>query len=209
MSSVSMTSDWADRSAYPSLDLAQAPLSVLARLAQQANIAARNALMSRVHRMSLRYAASRLATYAAASERTADVAQEVCVAVLQALPRYEDRGAPFEAFVYSICARKVADVQRAGVRPETLSDTLPERPVAEDGPEEAAVGVDTARRLARLMEGLSQTHREVLTLRIGVGLSAQETAQALGMSAGAVRVAQHRALAKLRQLHDASGEELR
>ena len=41
--------------------------------------------------------------------------------------------------------------------------------------------------------------REILTLRVGVGLSAEETAEALGMTAGAVRVAQHRALAKLRK----------
>jgi RNA polymerase sigma-70 factor (ECF subfamily) len=34
------------------------------------------------------------------------------------------------------------------------------------------------------------------------GLSAEETGNVLGMSAGAVRVAQHRALARLRQLAD-------
>ena len=33
-----------------------------------------------------------------------------------------------------------------------------------------------------------------------VGLGAEETAEALGMTAGAVRVSQHRALAKLRDL---------
>jgi RNA polymerase sigma-70 factor (ECF subfamily) len=37
-----------------------------------------------------------------------------------------------------------------------------------------------------------------MVLRVAVGLSAEETGRALGMSAGAVRVAQHRALQKLR-----------
>jgi RNA polymerase sigma-70 factor (ECF subfamily) len=37
-------------------------------------------------------------------------------------------------------------------------------------------------------------------LRVLTGLSAQETGSALGMSAGAVRVAQHRALARLRAI---------
>ena len=37
-------------------------------------------------------------------------------------------------------------------------------------------------------------------MRVGAGMSADETAQALGTSPGAVRVAQHRALTKLRQL---------
>jgi RNA polymerase sigma-70 factor, ECF subfamily len=39
-----------------------------------------------------------------------------------------------------------------------------------------------------------------LTLRVAVGMSTEETAAALGMSSGAVRVAQHRALTKLREL---------
>jgi RNA polymerase sigma-70 factor, ECF subfamily len=38
-----------------------------------------------------------------------------------------------------------------------------------------------------------------MVMRIAVGLSAEETGRALGMSPGAVRVAQHRALARLRQ----------
>jgi RNA polymerase sigma-70 factor (ECF subfamily) len=40
--------------------------------------------------------------------------------------------------------------------------------------------------------------REILVLRVVVGLSAEETAIAVGSTPGAVRVAQHRALNKLR-----------
>jgi RNA polymerase sigma-70 factor (ECF subfamily) len=50
------------------------------------------------------------------------------------------------------------------------------------------------------MDVLPGQQREILLLRVGVGLSAEETADALGMTAGAVRVAQHRALAKLRKV---------
>ena len=39
-----------------------------------------------------------------------------------------------------------------------------------------------------------------MVLRVGAGMSAEETGNALGMTAGAVRVAQHRALTKMRQL---------
>ena len=42
-------------------------------------------------------------------------------------------------------------------------------------------------------------------LRVIVGMSAEETGRALGMSAGAVRVAQHRALAKLRGVASRGG----
>jgi RNA polymerase sigma-70 factor (ECF subfamily) len=40
--------------------------------------------------------------------------------------------------------------------------------------------------------------QEILTLRIAVGFSATETAEALGISPGNVRVTQHRALTRLR-----------
>ncbi|MGH3816140.1 MAG: sigma factor-like helix-turn-helix DNA-binding protein, partial [Pseudonocardiaceae bacterium] len=42
--------------------------------------------------------------------------------------------------------------------------------------------------------------REILVLRVVVGLSAEETAEAVGSTPGAVRVAQHRALGKLRNV---------
>lgn len=186
-----------------------APLRDLVSAAQNDDPAARNQLLDDVHRMALRYASARLGAFSASRELAADAAQEVCVAVLQALPRYVERGVPFEAFVYSICSRKVADVQRASFRAAVPTDELPEDVDRASGPEEMAVLGDTAKRLSSLMDGLSEQHREILTLRVAVGLSADETARSLGMTAGAVRVAQHRALAKLRKLHDASGEELR
>src|SRR4030088_2726997 len=45
-----------------------------------------------------------------------DVAQEVCLAVLTALPSYRDQGRPFLAFVYGIAAHKVADAHRGSAR---------------------------------------------------------------------------------------------
>jgi RNA polymerase sigma-70 factor (ECF subfamily) len=59
---------------------------------------------------------------------------------------------------------------------------------------------DQAAVAMELMQRLPAQQREILILRVAVGLSADETAAALGMSAGAVRVAQHRALGKLRTL---------
>ena len=44
-----------------------------------------------------------------------------------------------------------------------------------------------------------EKQREILVLRVVVGLSAEETAEAVGSTPGAVRVAQHRALARLRK----------
>lgn len=123
------------------------------------------------------------------------------MAVLTALPRYVDQGRPFAAFVYGIAGHKVADAQRAGFRDRSdATDTLPERADNGAGPEESAVAASEAAAAAALLDLLPPAHRELLLLRVVAGLSAEETGAALGMSPGAVRVAQHRALARLRSL---------
>ena len=61
----------------------------------------------------------------------------------------------------------------------------------------AVIEAQRARDLVALLPG---NLRELLLLRLVSGLSAAETGNLLGMSAGAVRVAQHRALARLRAI---------
>jgi RNA polymerase sigma-70 factor (ECF subfamily) len=129
-----------------------------------------------------------------------DVAQDVLIAVLHALPRFRDQGSPFMAFAYGIAAHKVADAQRAASRHRAVAPVaaVPDRPDAQPGPEQQAVATDQARRLTRLLRHLSEVHREIVVLRVAVGLSAEEVGATLGMTAGAVRVAQSRALSHLR-----------
>lgn len=167
--------------------------------AREGDDVATNDLMAAVHQLALRYARARLGRFAATVDAAADVAQEVCVAVLVALPRYTDRGLPFEAFVYRIAANKVADARRGAMKDPVPTDELP---VVEDltpGPEEQAVSADEASRVWDLLATLPEQQRELLTLRVAVGMTAEQTASALGMTAGAVRVAQHRALTRLRE----------
>jgi DNA-directed RNA polymerase specialized sigma24 family protein len=56
-----------------------------------------------------------------------------------------------------------------------------------------------ARLLAQLMNGLTADERSVLTHRIVLRRSIEETAQQLGRSTAAVRLAQHDALDQLRR----------
>lgn len=187
---------------------AQTSMRVLAQAAQRGDQAATNQLMGSVHQLAVRYARARLGTFPGAREAAQDAAQEVCVAVLTALPRYSERGLPFEAFVYRIAANKVADVQRHATRGAVPTDEMPDEVDSTPGPEALALRSDQAAAVWRLMERLSPQHREILTLRIAVGMSADETASALDMTAGAVRVAQHRALGRLRKMLAAGEEQL-
>lgn len=58
---------------------------------------------------------------------------------------------------------------------------------------------DLSRRMNDLLDVLPDKQRDIVLLRVVVGLSAEETAEAVGSTPGAVRVAQHRALARLRK----------
>ncbi|WP_315661705.1 RNA polymerase sigma factor ShbA [Amycolatopsis sp. PS_44_ISF1] len=130
-----------------------------------------------------------------------DVAQDVCMAVLKALPDYQDRGGSFLYLVHAIAANKVADAYRAVARDRSDPvPELPERPLAGNEPESHALNLDLGARLAELVTRLAPLQQEILTLRVIVGLSAAETAETLGISPGNVRVTQHRALSKLREM---------
>lgn len=166
-------------------------------------------LLGQIRPMVVRYCRARLGRSGGGSYTTADdVAQEVSMAVLKALPRYEDVGRPFSAFVFGIAAHKVADAHRSATR--NLAQPYEEVPdataPANHGPEEQALAWDSSQRLHALLGQLPETHRDVVMLRVIVGLSAEATGKTLGISAGAVRVTQHRALTRLRQLLSKTAE---
>ena len=179
-----------------------APVDVggLAARAVRGDTAARDALLAHVRLIVHRYCRARLGRLPGSEHAADDVAQEVCLAVLSALPRYRDEGRPFEAFVFGIAAHKLADVQRAAVRAAVPTDDLPETADSGPGPEDQAVRSSEAATARRLLDLLPAHQRELLLLRVAAGLSAEETGAVLGMTSGAVRVAQHRALARLRLL---------
>lgn len=181
---------------------AGSPMAALAARAMAGDATALEELMVGVRERAFRYARARLGRFPRAANAAEDAAQEVCIAVLTSLSRYDERGVPFEAYVYSICARKVADVQRSAIRSPVPTDEFPDGADLAAGPEELAVAGAQADEVWALLQELPPHQRELITLRVAVGLSAEETAQALNMTAGAVRVTQHRALRRLRALYD-------
>lgn len=147
----------------------------------------------------VRYCRARVGAAERSGLSAEDVAQEVCVAAMMALPRYRDQGRPFLAFVYGIAAHKVADAHRAAGRNKAdPTDVVPERMSVDAGPEQQAINSDASARMDALLQVLPEKQREILILRVVVGMSAEETAEAVGSTPGAVRVAQHRALARLK-----------
>jgi RNA polymerase sigma-70 factor (ECF subfamily) len=178
----------------------ESDLRELTSLAVQGDRTAIESLLRHLRPLVVRYCRARLGRVSGHYHIADDVAQEVCIAVLSALPRYRDMGRPFASFVFGIASHKVADALRSSVRSAVPTQDLPDGPDDGPGPEETVVRYIEAQHARDLLSRLPDNQRELLILRVVSGLSAEETGNVLGMSAGAVRVAQHRALARLRQL---------
>jgi RNA polymerase sigma-70 factor (ECF subfamily) len=172
----------------------------LVALAMAGDRGAVERVLATIRPLVVRYCRARLGRMDRSSVSADDVAQEVCLAVLTALPGYRVQGRPFLAFVYGIASHKVIDAHRAATRnrSEPVAD-VPDALDGSDGPEQRALRGELSGQMARLLDQLPEKQREIIVLRVVVGLSAEETADAVGSTPGAVRVAQHRALARLRR----------
>jgi RNA polymerase sigma-70 factor (ECF subfamily) len=165
-------------------------IATLVEAAVDGNPYARQAVLRWIRPLVVRYCRARVGGQEKMFASADDVAQEICLAVLTALPSYHGR--PFLSFVYGIASHKVAEAHRNAARNRAdLVLELPGTPELADGPEA---------QVAKLLHNLPERQREVLILRVVVGLSAEETAEAVGSTPGAVRVAHHRALSRLRNL---------
>lgn len=173
-------------------------LAVLVPLAQKGDQRALKEIIQIVHPVVLRYARARI--NGSRPPTAEDVAQEICLAVATSVGKYQDEGKPFMAFVYGIAFNKVTDAHRVLSRDKSSpTDDIPDQEYAGGTPEDAAMVVAGSNRVRELLDLLNERAKEIVVLRIFVGLSAEQTAEITGSTAGAVRVAQHRALATLRK----------
>ena len=129
-----------------------------------------------------------------------DLTEEVFIRALGALERFEWRQVPFSAWLFRIAHNAIVSHQRRDGARGRLSPLSPSLPVNTQGPEEA---VEARLALDEVMEAtrnLPDAQRRVIALRFGAGLSVAETARALGKTGGNVKVIQHKAIVKLREL---------
>jgi RNA polymerase sigma-70 factor (ECF subfamily) len=127
-----------------------------------------------------------------------DLAQLVFVKALEALPRYEQRGIPFGGWLFRLARNVVIDHIRTRREHATL-DVVVEQAHHEDGPDELAQMRQEMDSVARALRRLTAEQREAIELRFFAGLSAKETAEAMGRQEGTVRGLQFRAIAALRR----------
>jgi RNA polymerase sigma-70 factor (ECF subfamily) len=125
-----------------------------------------------------------------------DVLQETYLAVHRALPRFEGKS-KLTTWVYSLAYHKVCDCLSEKYR---SGRQAPEAEAAGWEPESPATPIDVALHQARLAawireaaEEIPELYREAYRLRDQDGLSGEEAAEVLGISATLIRVRLHRA----------------
>jgi RNA polymerase sigma-70 factor, ECF subfamily len=192
--------DEADRADLARSARRDAELNHLAALASGGDQRALERLLGRIRPMVVQYCRARIGFGMLGSQSAEDIAQDTLFAVVGALERWRPEKRVM-AFVYGIASNKVVDAYRAAGRDRSVpTDVVPDQPDFEHGPEQAALHGGLVAELRALLDQLPAQHREILVLRVALGMTAVETAAAVGSTSGAVRVTQHRALAKLREL---------
>jgi RNA polymerase sigma-70 factor (ECF subfamily) len=143
-----------------------------------------------------RYCYRRLGNVAAAEDATSTTFFKA----LNGLVSLDPLAGSFRSWLFAIAHNVVLDQLRLRQRrPEAPIDLIAERAGNEPSPADQVVQLDERRRLRRAMAMLSDEQQQIIELRLA-GLNGPEIAAALGRSAGSVRTAQHRAIARLRAL---------
>lgn len=128
-------------------------------------------------------------------ERARDVVAETMARAVGSIERYDLTGQGIEAWLFGICRHVVADTHRRSARNDGRREPAP---VPVDDISDGLESDEEARAMREAYTRLSDDDRELLDLRVVGGLSADEVATVLGKQPGAVRMAQSRALDRLR-----------
>ena len=127
-----------------------------------------------------------------------DVLQDTLMSIAEHLADFEGRSSLSSwvfALTRSACARRRRGLKN---RPTVAEPFAMDRPDLSPTPEQQAVNRELSQALSRALSDLPDTYREVILLRDVEGLTAPETADALGVSLDAVKSRLHRAREALR-----------
>ncbi len=134
-------------------------------------------------------------------QQAEDLTSQTCIAALEALPRYQERGR-FAAWLFTIAARRYADYCREAVpasvdviSTEAVSGLTDPAPL----PDMVVVHTEQATVLTDALRALSPDRAQAIALHFFGGLTHKETAQAMGRSRVAVKSLVHRGLRDLRE----------
>lgn len=129
-----------------------------------------------------------------------DAVSETFARAFDQIPRFRWKGAGFDAWVQGILRNVVLERCRGASRRD--NNPVPEQPSAEPNPLDQVLADEEQAAVRAAFATLDAGDRELLELRVVGQLGAKEVAAVLGKRAGAVRMAQSRALGRLRAALD-------
>ncbi len=126
---------------------------------------------------------------------------EVFVDMARNLGTFSGEEAAFRSWVFVIAYRRLADERRRLSRRlnETPRAEVPEAREAAPSAEEEAMAAMSDAAAQHLLDDLTESQRDAVSLRVIGGLTLNETAAIMGKPVGAVKGLQRRAIAKLRR----------
>ena len=128
-----------------------------------------------------------------------DVVAEVMARAITGEGRYRPGDVGVDGWLFGICHNVLRERWRGAKRDARWSDLGPSLvALADDGPLERVLQHEERGRLVAAFARLDADERDLLELRVVGGLDARAVAEVLGKRPGAVRMAQARALARLR-----------
>jgi RNA polymerase sigma-70 factor (ECF subfamily) len=116
---------------------------------------------------------------------------------LRSIPRYQDTGRPFTAWLYQISVNTINDRYRAS-RPTVDLDEMYDLASTGPGLEDTALQRAELREIWTAVETLPGPQRTALVLKFQEDMKISDIAAVMGKSEGAVKLLIHRGVTKLR-----------
>lgn len=129
-----------------------------------------------------------------------DLTAKIFVRAMKHIPRYEDKGVPFSAWLYRIAHNLVANWHRDNSRRQIIAlDDITHWHVGDESPEFATQLMEDKTLLLGAIRRLPSDRQELLILKFVERLSNAEIGDIMGRSEGAIKSLYHRTLLSLRE----------
>lgn len=136
-----------------------------------------------------------------------DLTAKIFMRAMKHIPRYQDQGVPFSAWLYRIAHNLVANWHRDNSRRQIVAlDDITHWHVGDESPEFATQLLEDKTLLLGAIRRLPADRQELLSLKFVERLSNAEIGDIMGRSEGAIKSLYHRTLLTLREdLYDRNG----
>lgn len=132
-----------------------------------------------------------------------ELTQDTFMKAFRSLPRYKILDVPFKSYLGRIAINLVTDVWRKnGHAPQIVNINGYQESIIDsrENPEEYTLRLEGQKQIANLVESLPEEQRQVVKLRIILGVSIRDVAMQMNKSEPAIKMLQQRALQNLRKM---------